>query len=246
MSFYMYVAIAGEGKIIVFTLNPETGKIEPQSQVMVPGGPGMLAIDPEHRFLYVGCHLKYSGSMKTTNVGKVSSYQIYWKTGRLTPINTISLQFGPAYIAMDRKGKFLLSAYYDAGKLAVHRIGNNGEIGTAVQWLDTGGGAHSIQTDPSNRFAFMPHIALSERNKDQWTHSSSSNYVLPHGSSTILQFNFDEIKGHLTLNSPEKVTPGKVPDRATSAFTRRRIYFTSPTSRDPAPRLTGLIPRWGH
>ncbi|MFC1861791.1 lactonase family protein [Chloroflexota bacterium] len=212
----MYVAIAGEDRISVCTLNPETGKIEPKSHFTVPGGPATLAIDPERRFLYAGCDSRYTGSTssadaaaRATSVGVVSSYQIDWKTGGLTPINTMSLQSTPAYIAVDRKGKFLLSACYFAGKLAVYRIGNNGRIGSAVQWLDTGGGIHSVQTDPSNRFVFAPHVALDEINKTRWANISSSNYILPHGSSTILQLKFDETTGHLTLNSPDRVTMGK-------------------------------------
>jgi 6-phosphogluconolactonase len=49
-------------------------------------------------------------------------------------------------------------------------------------------GAHSIQTDPSNRFAFVPHIA-------------------GRGPNEIWQFRFDEQTGHLTPNSPPKVVP---------------------------------------
>jgi len=209
MPHYMYVAIAGEDKILAFVLNPETRKIELQSQVIIPGGPAMMAIDPDHRFLCIGCYAKYGLLKAKGGGGAVSSYQIDWKTGGLFPINTIPLEFGPCYIALDRKGRFLLSAYYDTGKLAIHNIGKNGEIGTAVQWLDSGGGAHSIQTDPSNKFAFAPHIALTEEKKDRWAHLSPAKYILPHGSNTILQFKFDEITGQLTLNSPAKVLAEK-------------------------------------
>ena len=176
--------------------------------MLVSDYPETLAIDPEHRFLYIGCKSRYYDLTKTAG-GKVSSYQIDWKTGGLKPINIISLEFAPCYLAMDRKGKFLLSAYYSSGKVAVHPVSNKGEIGTAVQWLNTGGGAHSIQTDPSNRFAFVPHIAISDLNRHVWVHMPSTDYILSHGSNTILQFNFDEIKGHLILNSPGKVIAEK-------------------------------------
>jgi 6-phosphogluconolactonase (cycloisomerase 2 family) len=175
----------------------------------VLGGPAKLAIDPEHRFLYIVCNPGFNRPIRTEGDSELSGYQIDWKTGGLKLINTISLQFAPAYLAMDRKGRFLLSAYYSSGKVSVHPVNNIGEIGEAVQWLDTGGGAHCIQTDPSNRFAFVPHIAMSYANKDHWIHATSAKYILAHGSNAILQFFFDDIKGNLTLNSPEKVVAEK-------------------------------------
>jgi 6-phosphogluconolactonase len=45
-----------------------------------------------------------------------------------------------------------------------------------------------MQTDPSNKFAFVPHIA-------------------GNGPNAIFQFRFDENTGHLTPNSPFKVEP---------------------------------------
>ncbi len=46
-----------------------------------------------------------------------------------------------------------------------------------------------MQTDPSNRFAFVPHIAA------------------PVGPNVILQFKFNETTGRLTPNSPHRVIP---------------------------------------
>ncbi|MFC1941355.1 lactonase family protein [Chloroflexota bacterium] len=193
MPYYMYVSMGGlpvapkdkqyyvgEDRILIFTVDPETGRLESQGDVVVTGGPAPLAIDPGRRFLYVG----------RRGARVISSYRIDWSTGRLSLISTASLEADPCYITTDRKGRFLLSSYYNAGKVAVHSIGDDGTMGTIpVEWLDTARGAHSIQTDPSNRFAFVPHIAA--RN----------------GPNMILQFNFNEATGHLTPNSPHSVIP---------------------------------------
>jgi 6-phosphogluconolactonase len=53
--------------------------------------------------------------------------------------------------------------------------------------LETAIGAHAIQTDPSNQFAFVPHID----NRG--------------GPNAIFQFKFDPNTGHLTPNSPPRV-----------------------------------------
>ena len=55
MPYYMYVALQGDDKISVFTIDPQTGKLTPQVEVSVPGGPFTLAISPDRKFLYAGC-----------------------------------------------------------------------------------------------------------------------------------------------------------------------------------------------
>ena len=86
-------------------------------------------------------------------------------------------------------GSFLLSSYYQIGKVAVHPLDSGGALGEpAVHWLDTATGAHSIQTDPSNRFVFVPHIA-------------------GRGPNAIFQFRFDERSGELTPNDPASREP---------------------------------------
>lgn len=178
----MYVSISEEDRLAVFTVDPETGKLESQGNVAVPGQPAPLAIDPGRRFLYVG----------RRGAREISSYQIDWSTGGLSLLGKASLKADPCYLTTDREGRFLLSTYYGAGKVAVHPIGDDGAVGTpAVEWLDTARGAHSIQTDPSNRFAFVPHIAA------------------PDGPNVILQFKFNEATGRLTPNSPHRGIPEK-------------------------------------
>lgn len=180
MPCYMYVSISEEDRLSVFTVDPETGRLESQGDVVVPGSPGPLAIDPGQRFLYVG----------RRDAREISSYRINWSTGGLSLVGTASLEADPCYLATDRKGRFLLSAYYHAGKVAVHPINDDGAVGTPpVEWLDTARGAHSMQTDPSNRFAFVPHIAA------------------PTGPNVILQFKFNEATGRLTPNSPHRAIP---------------------------------------
>jgi 6-phosphogluconolactonase len=179
MPYCMYVSIQGEDKISRFTTDSETGDLDLQEDMAVPGGPAPLAVDPARRFLYAG----------RRGANEISSYRIDQRTGALTLIGSVVLPTDPCFLATDRRGKFLLSAYYEGKGVAVHSIGDNGAAGgPPVEWLETARGAHSIQTDPSNRFAFVPHIA-------------------GRGPNEIWQFRFDERTGHLTPNSPPKVTP---------------------------------------
>ena len=180
MPLRMYVSLQEDEKISIFTMDAATGKLEHETEVAVRGGPAPMTVDPEQNFLYVGRR----GSRQ------LSSFKIGQDTGGLSLIRSIPLATDPCYIGMDRKGKFVLSAYYEGARITVHAIGDDGAAAAPPALsLDTARGAHCIQTDRSNRFAFVPHIAIK-------------------GPSEIQQFKFDEGTGQLTRNSPPSVTPG--------------------------------------
>ena len=187
----MYVALQGDDKISVFTIDPQTGKLTPQVEVSVPGGPFTLAISPDRKFLYAGCR----------DTPQIFSFQINQANGGLTQNGTVSTDGWSASLSTDRRGRYLLSAYYQAGRVAVHPIRDDGAVGAPpIEWLATDTGAHSIQTDPSNKFAFVPHIA---RLFDNVLEPVKEEY----GPNVIFQFRFDENTGRLTPNSPLKVEP---------------------------------------
>jgi 6-phosphogluconolactonase len=177
MPDYVYIAIAGEDKISIWTMSSVSGRLWFQEDVALGGAPGPLAVDPTRSFLYAGLR----------STCQIASFSIDANSGRLLPIGSISLDADPCYLFTDRTGRFLLSAYYRAGMVAVHRIGPDGAVESpAVEWLPTAEKAHSIQTDTSNRYAFVPHVA---------------------GSNLILQFRFDERTGHLTPGMVPRVLP---------------------------------------
>ena len=71
-------------------------------------------------------------------------------------------------------------------------LGEDGAVGAPLlDWLATATGAHAIQTDPSDRFAFVPHIA---RLNDDVLEPLRKAY----GPNMILQFRFDAHTGRLT------------------------------------------------
>jgi 6-phosphogluconolactonase (cycloisomerase 2 family) len=69
-----------------------------------------------------------------------------------------------SFLALDRTGRYMLSAYYQGGYVAVYPIAADGTIGAAAtDNQKTAVGAHAIATDPSNRFAFVPPMCWSRR-----------------------------------------------------------------------------------
>ena len=172
-------------------MDAESGKLTPQAEVPISGGPSSLAISPNRKFLYAGHR----------NLPEISSWRIDHGTGGLTRNGTVLPEDPPAFLSTDRKGRYLLSSYYQGGHAAVHPIGDDGAVGAPpIEWLATDSGAHAMQTDPSNKFAFVPHIA---RLNDNVLEPVREAY----GPNAIFQFRFDENTGHLTPNSPLRVEP---------------------------------------
>jgi 6-phosphogluconolactonase len=150
MPYYMYVTASGEDKIAIFEMDPATGKLERRGEVAVSGRPAPLALDPGRRVLHVG----------RRGLPEISSYRIDHSNGGLSFLATVPLETDPCFLSTDRKGKFLLSSYYEGAHVAVHPIGEDGTVQyPPTEWHRTARGSHSIQTDRSNRFAFVPQIA---------------------------------------------------------------------------------------
>lgn len=182
MAFYMYVSLAQEDALLRLAMDAATGELTPLERLAVPGRPAPLCVSPDKRFLYVG----------RRDALEVSSYAIDPADGGLDLLGTAALEADPCYLATDRSGKYLLSAYYNAGHAAVHSINGDGvAVAPPVEWRATGTGAHCFQTDPSNRYGFVPHIAAGD------------------GPNAIFQFRFDADSGRITPNEPARVSPAE-------------------------------------
>jgi 6-phosphogluconolactonase len=197
MPYRVYVPVAAEDKVRIWELDPGTGQLGFQKDVPLDGGPSPLAVDPTQRYLYVG--LRGSHQLATLSIDPV--------TGGLTPLGAIPLESDPCYISVDHSGRYLLSAYYGAGLVGVHAIGEDGVVrAPPVVWRATMPKAHCIHTDRSNRYAYLPHVGESNR---------------------ILQYLFDADSGHLTPNDPPMVVPeaGQGPRHYCYHPTLDRVYF---------------------
>ena len=173
----MYITLSEEDRIARYEMDEDTGGLTHVEDVQTAARPAPLAVNPNGDRMYVGCRDEIT----------ISSYAI-GEGGELTHIGDVAVDNDPCYMATDRAGRFLLSAYYEGGRCAVHAIGDDGAATRPpVEWLATAKGAHSMQTDPSNRFAFVPHISGGT------------------GPNAIFQFRFDVETGHITPNSPARV-----------------------------------------
>jgi 6-phosphogluconolactonase len=177
MKYHMYVAIAGEQKILRYALNPETGALKSVGEVEVDGAVGPLCTNPQQKYLYAG--------LRSTK--KVSSFSIDAETGALELINTVDFDSDPCYLSTDRTGRYLFSSYYSAGVVGVNALDGTGAVTSPHrQWIKTGGHAHCVHPDRTNQYVFVSH-------------------TMP--ANAIYQFTFDETKGDLTANATERIKP---------------------------------------
>src|SRR6185436_13173233 len=113
-------------------------------------------------------------------------------SGALSLLNRVSsLGAEPAYVSVDRTGKWVLVANYRSGPVVVYTVEPDGRLGAPTDAPMTGVHPHAILLHRSNRFAFVPNL----------------------GSNEISQLGFDDTRGKLTPGTPSKVStpPGSEP-----------------------------------
>ena len=167
MTTLAYITAAGEDLIRAFEMDV-AGRLTHQLDLPIGGGPSALATSPDGRFLY--CSLRASRELAAFR---------FEADGSLRLLGKRSLDADSCYVAPDKTGRYLLAAYYGAGKVTVHRLESDGRVGQLVCTLPTAARAHCIETDASNRCAFVPH---------------------PLDANCLYQLLFDESTGQLTPN----------------------------------------------
>src|SRR2546427_5671251 len=187
----LYVGLQDDDKIVSFGIDSVAGKLAPRAEMPAAGAPSAFAVSPDRRVLYVG----YRGTPA------IESCRIDSASGALTSLGRVATEHAPTYLATDRTGKYLLSAHYQGAYAAVFPLGSDGAVsGPALDRQNTAPGAHAILTDPSNRSAFVPHIA---RQNDNVLEPPKN---IP-GPNFIAQFRFDAATGRLHPNAPFKLDP---------------------------------------
>jgi len=169
---FVYISCAEDGEIASLTMNLETGDLTMLGKIKAGKVVMPMAVSPDHRYLYAAIRsVPYS----------FASFGIDSNTGTLIRLSTVPSPDNMVYISTDKTGRFLLAASYAGHKISVNPIGDRGFVqAEPVLVMNTGRNAHSIVSDPSNRFVFVPNL----------------------GSDQILQLMFDEKRGILTSNDP--------------------------------------------
>lgn len=149
---FVYVSLAPEQKIQSYRLDLSDGKLAPVETVSVEGTAGPLTVDPQQKYLFA--------SLRST--ATLASYRLDAVTGKLKFLSKAELPKGEnaTYVKCDRTGRWLLTASYAAGKVVVHKIGEDGTLASpSVQTVETAKTAHCVAIDREQKFIFVPHVA---------------------------------------------------------------------------------------
>lgn len=174
----VYVSESGTKRIALYTIDDASGELTAVGHSELPGAPGSLAISADRRHLYAAVR----------SAQQFATLPVDPTTGKLGEPVLAESGHNAAYVHVDKTGGWLLSAAYGEGVTAVSRIRDGIVEGPPVSVVETGKKAHSIQTDPSNRFAFIPHVG--ELNK-------------------VEQLRFDASTGSLAANNPASLPGGE-------------------------------------
>lgn len=165
----------------------ETGVLTKPEFLLEAKEPAYFVIHPDGQHLYT-CN---SGTP-----GGVSAYSIDPRTGALKLLNRVLAGGGDtSYITLDRTNRYALVADYDGGNIAAFALKPDFSLGDWTAFVQHTGKsvhpqrqthayAHSIVTDPTNRFVLVADL----------------------GVDKVFVYRFDEKTGALKANDPASVS----------------------------------------
>jgi len=153
---YLILAHNGESALASYHVDPKTGKLKKHSMIELTGSGGPFSVTRDDKLLYVQGHLKKPNSKK--NLPHV--FTITLSKGKMKQVHAAEINDRAPSIHIDTSGKLLLGAHYGPGKVSVWEVDEKGWCtGKLLQEIETAPRAHFITTDPSNRFAYVPHTS---------------------------------------------------------------------------------------
>lgn len=171
--------------ITLWSVNTSSGELK------MAGGPwpivnsSHLCLSRDKKYLYSISEVsEYNGEED----GYLTIFAVNPQTKELTELGTkSSYGVGPAYVSIDKSGKFLLLANYGAGNIVVYPILNDGLLGDAVSNVKHEGSSvnksrqsvprpHSMVAGPDNNYVYSPDLGIDK----------------------IKTYEFDDISGILT------------------------------------------------
>lgn len=145
------------------TFDAATGKLAPAQVAAEIGSPGFLALHPDGQKLYAAASFAGGPGAAAYRIGQA---------GTLELINQVPTgDGGAAHIAVHPSGKFLLTAQYGGGSVALFPLDAAGKLGPATVLKHEGGSKvvpkrqeaphpHYVGFSPDGRFALVPDLGL--------------------------------------------------------------------------------------
>jgi 6-phosphogluconolactonase len=207
----------GSEGIYVCEFDPASGRLTAPKLAAQAAEPSFLAIAPSRRFLYAVNEFDRFHDQPT---GALTAFSIDSATGKLAVLNQVpSRDSGPAFITLDRSGRYLLVANYTFGSVAVFAVLPDGRIGESTAFVrhqgssmnpqrQAGPHAHAIVMALDNRFAMVADLGLDR----------------------LLVYPFDASRGTLGQAHTIKAEPGVGPRHLVLAASGKMVYVINELS----------------
>ena len=185
---FVILSLGQDQKIATYKLDPLESSLLLQHEIETKGMPTAMCVNKEQTRLYV--------SMKNTN--SLASYSIS-ENGKLTLLGESNMGAHACFLSIPPDKNHLLSAYYQAGKVAVHRLDQNGRISAKpLHYFATDERAHSIVPHPSGTSVFVSHT---RPNAIHQFHFNPETGALRPNKQATLQTGPDTGPRHLAFHS---------------------------------------------
>lgn len=162
---FVYFGTGGPGAKGIYrsTFDPDSGKLTPAELAVAIDSPGFLALHPDGDKLYAVAGFPGGPGAAGFRIAR---------DGALEPINTSPTgDGGGAHVAVHPSGRFLLTAQYGGGSVALFPLDKDGRLGAAVLSRHEGGTRvdprrqegphpHWCGFSPDGRFALVPDLGL--------------------------------------------------------------------------------------
>lgn len=155
--------------------------------------PSFVVLHPERDLLYAAGEV---GEFEGQRSGAVNAFRVDPDSGQLTFLNAQpSGGGGTCHVSLDRTGRYVLAANYGGGSVSVLPLNEDGSLGEPTAFVQHEGSsvdsrrqsvphAHSINIDPTNRFAIVADLGLDK----------------------LLVYRFDPTRGTLAAHDPPSVS----------------------------------------
>lgn len=156
----------GSKGIYVYRFDASTGKATWVSNTDSVVNPSYLAITPDGKFVYA------CTETRTANAGGVSAFRFDKTTGRLTFLNKQSSGGdNPAYVAVNKSGKWVVAGNYSGGSIAAFPVNKDGSIQPYRQLIQHEGSSvnkqrqekahvHATVFSPAEDYLFTPDLGM--------------------------------------------------------------------------------------
>lgn len=165
--YYLFVGSYNRDKekegVYLYRFNDHTGALQPVYALKGILNPSFLTISPNGKYIYA------CSESQTPDIGGVSSMAFDSTKETLTLLSRQSSGGdNPAYVGVDKAGKWLLCANYTGGSLSIFPLEANGHIAPARQTItfrdssilprQTSSHIHAAVFAPDNHYAFFPDL----------------------------------------------------------------------------------------